>query len=87
MTPSTGDFPPRIENDSLSIAADPRCVFTTRRCDHSSPSSLDEYFGQGGVVLNLTLALSAPVVHGRSRVSAMSADADLQTIQNRKLVP
>ena len=87
MTPSTGDFPPRIENDSLSIAADPRCVFTTRRCDHSNPSSLDEYFGQGGVVLILTLALPAPVVHGVSRASAVLVEAVFQTVQNRKFVP
>ena len=64
-----------------------RCVFTTRRFDHANPSSNDDYFRQGGVVLILTLAPPAPVVHGVSRVSAVLVDADLQTIQNRKLVP
>ena len=48
---------------------------------------MEHYSGQGGVVLNLTLAPPAPVVHGVSRVSAVFADADFETIQNRKLGP
>ena len=63
------------------------CLFASHRFDCSSSSSLEHYFGQGGVVLILTLAPPAPVVHGVSRVSAVFADADLQTIQNRKFVP
>ena len=62
-------------------------LFASRRCDHSSPSSVEHYFGQGGVVLILTLAPPAPVMHGMARVSAMSADTDLQTVHNRKLLP
>jgi hypothetical protein len=62
-------------------------LFASRRFDRCSPSPVEHYFGQGGVVLILTLAPPAPVAHGVSRVSAVLADADLQTIQNRKLVP
>ncbi len=66
------------------------CLFASRRFDRCSSSSIEHDSGQGGVVLNLTLAPPAPVVHGVhgvSRVSAVFADADFQTIQNRKLVP
>ena len=52
-------------------------LFASRRCDHSSPSSVEHYFGQGGVVLILTLALPGAVVHGVSRVSAVFADANV----------
>ena len=44
-------------------------LFATCRCDHCSPSSIAHYFGQGGVVLNLTLALPGAVAHGVLRVS------------------
>ena len=63
------------------------CLFASRRFDRCSPSSLEHYSGQGGTVLILTLALPGAVAHGVSRVSAVFADADLQTIQNRKFVP
>ena len=67
-----------IGSDSLSTVAAPCCRFATRRFHPPRASSVDDYFCQGGVVLNLTLALPAPVMHGMARVSAMFADADFR---------
>ena len=50
-------------------------LFATSRFDHCSPSSIADYFRQGAVVLNLTLALPGAVAHGVLRVSAVFADA------------
>ena len=47
------------------------CHFASRPIDRSRASAVDDYFCQGGVVLNLTLAPPAPVTHGMSRVSAV----------------
>ena len=40
------------------------CLFASWRFDRSSPSSSDNYFGQGWVVLILTLAPPGAVAHG-----------------------
>ena len=40
------------------------CLFASRPFHPPSPSSTDDYFGQGGVVLILTLALPGAVAHG-----------------------
>jgi hypothetical protein len=71
----------------LLQAAVPCCRFASRRFDHANSSSNGDYFGQGGVVLILTLAPPAPVVHGVSRVSAVFADADFSLISEQKVSP
>ena len=60
------------------------CLFASCRFNRSSPSSFDDYFGQGRVVLILTLAPPALVTHGMSRVSAVLVDAHFQTVQNKE---
>ena len=45
-----------------------RCgLFATSRFDHCSPSSIADYFRQGAVVLNLTLALPGAVACGKGQ--------------------
>jgi len=51
--------------DLAPLKGDVACsLFASCRFDRSSPSSVDDYFRQGRVVLILTLALPGAVAHG-----------------------